>query len=69
MLSLPWSTGRVRHPLARSSRSGLRRVKLIFAVVALAAAIWGIDQAGLWPDWAKTERVKRNPIHIQTVDD
>ncbi|MBB93987.1 MAG: hypothetical protein CML68_05185 [Rhodobacteraceae bacterium] len=46
-----------------------RRVKLIFAVVALAAAIWGIDQAGLWPDWAKTERVKRNPIHIQTVDD
>ncbi|MAC82366.1 MAG: hypothetical protein CML66_30425 [Rhodobacteraceae bacterium] len=44
-----------------------RRVKLILAVVAICFGIWGIDQADLWPDWAKTERVKRNHIHISPV--
>lgn len=43
------------------------RVKLIFAVVAICAGIWAIDQAGLWPDWAKTERVKRNNVQITPV--
>ena len=43
----------LRHP------PSMRRVILVFAVVALCAAIWGLEHFGLWPDWAKTERVPR----------
>lgn len=33
----------------------LRRVILVFAVIALAVAIYALDRAGLWPDWMRTE--------------
>ena len=40
-------------------RPSLRRVILVLAVVALAGAIWGLEQAGLWPDWATANRAPR----------
>lgn len=43
------------------------RVKLVFAVIAIAVAIWGLEQSGLWPDWAKTDRVTRNPGGLPSV--
>ena len=36
-----------------------QRVKLVFGVVALCLVIIGLEYAGLWPDWAKTERIRR----------
>jgi len=45
----------VRHPPSWG------RFLLILAVVAIAVAIWGIEQAGYWPDWATTERMPRRP--------
>ncbi len=35
------------------------RVKLVFGVIVLAAAIWGIEWLGYWPDWATAERIPR----------
>jgi hypothetical protein len=35
------------------------RVKLVFAVVAIALVIFGIEWMGLWPDWATAERIPR----------
>ncbi len=35
------------------------RVLLTLAVVALVAAIWGIEAMGWWPDWATTDRIPR----------
>jgi hypothetical protein len=32
------------------------RVKLVFAVIAIALLIVGVDRLGLWPDWAGAER-------------
>ncbi|UWR24736.1 hypothetical protein K3757_09525 [Sulfitobacter sp. S223] len=37
----------------------LKRVKLVFAAVALALIIVGLEHFGLWPDWAKAERIPR----------
>ena len=37
----------------------LKRVKLVFAAVALALIIVGLEHFGLWPDWAKAERLPR----------
>jgi hypothetical protein len=36
-----------------------KRVTLVFAVIALAFAIWGIERLGYWPDWATAERIAR----------
>jgi hypothetical protein len=36
-----------------------KRVTLVFAVIALAFAIWGIERLGYWPDWASAERIAR----------
>jgi len=38
-----------------------RRVAIGAVVMALVALIWGLDVAGLWPDWARTERAPRLP--------
>ncbi len=40
----------------------LKRIKFIFAVAAIAAVIFGLEYFGLWPEWAKTERLPRRPI-------
>ena len=40
----------VRHP------PSVRQVQIGAVVLALAAAIWGLDAAGLWPDWARLEK-------------
>jgi len=37
----------------------LRRVKLVFGIVAVALIIVGIEWQGWWPDWATTEPVRR----------
>ena len=36
-----------------------KRVKLVIAIIAVAAVIYGIEWMGWWPDWATTERVPR----------
>lgn len=36
-----------------------KRVKLVFAVLALAFVIFGIEWLGWWPDWATTDRIPR----------
>ena len=41
------------------SPPSLKRVKLVFAAVALALIIVGLEHFGLWPDWAKAERIPR----------
>jgi hypothetical protein len=35
------------------------RVKLVFGIIAVAAAIWGIEWMGWWPEWATAERIPR----------
>lgn len=35
------------------------RVKLVFEIIAVAAAIWGIEWMGWWPEWATAERIPR----------
>jgi predicted acyltransferase len=47
----------VRHP------PGPGRVALVLAVIAIALAIVGIEQAGLWPDWARLERAPGIRVH------
>ncbi|PTV96993.1 hypothetical protein C8J27_101101 [Rhodobacter aestuarii] len=39
----------------------LRQVKIGAAVLAAVLAIWGLEAAGLWPDWATLERQPRVP--------
>lgn len=34
----------------------MKQVKIGAVVLALAVAIWGLDAAGLWPDWARLEK-------------
>ena len=36
-----------------------KRVKLVFAVIALALVVVGLDYFGFWPEWAKAERIPR----------
>lgn len=36
-------------------------VKIGAVMLALALAIWGLDHFGLWPDWARVERMPRAP--------
>ena len=36
-----------------------KRIKLVFAVVAIALLVVGIDDFGFWPDWARAERFPR----------
>jgi hypothetical protein len=36
-----------------------KRVKFVFAIVAVAALIWGIEYMGWWPEWATATRVNR----------
>ena len=37
----------------------LKRVMLVFGVIALAAMIWGIEWMGWWPEWATAQRIPR----------
>ncbi|MEH6644966.1 hypothetical protein [Sulfitobacter sp.] len=37
----------------------LKRVKLVFAAIALALIILGMEHFGFWPEWAKAERIPR----------
>ncbi len=39
-----------------------KRVLLVLAVIGICLVIFGIEKLGLWPDWATTQRVPRNPI-------
>lgn len=36
----------------------LRRVLMVFAIIAVAIAIYWIEHFGMWPDWATSERLK-----------
>ena len=38
------------------------RVALVLAVVALCAALYGIERIWGWPDWLTAERVRRPVI-------
>lgn len=42
-----------------------RRVKLAAAVVLAALAVWGLDRSGLWPDWARADRVERHGVNVR----
>lgn len=44
--------------MSRWSRNppSMKRVLLVFAIVALALLVFGIEKLGYWPDWAKVER-------------
>jgi len=44
--------------IARNPPS-LRKVILVFGVIALAFVIWGVEWMGWWPDWATAERIPR----------
>ncbi len=47
-----------------------RRVIMVaVAVIVVAAAIYGIERAGYWPDWANADRMGRrgNAIKIGPV--
>jgi hypothetical protein len=37
----------------------IKKVKLVFGVIALALIIAGIEWMGWWPDWATAERIPR----------
>lgn len=41
-----------------------RTVKIALGVIALAAVIYGIELAGLWPDWASVEGARRPQIRV-----
>jgi len=41
-----------------------RRVKLVFAVVAICLVIVGLEWMGWWPDWATTERMPRRGVPL-----
>jgi hypothetical protein len=43
----------VRHP------PSLKRVKLVFAAIALALLVVALERYGLWPNWARAERLPR----------
>ena len=36
-----------------------KRIKLVFAVVAIALLVVGIDYFCFWPDWARAEHFPR----------
>ena len=36
-----------------------RRVKFVFAIILVAAIIFGLEYAGYWPDWLTAERMGR----------
>ncbi|MBW4960991.1 hypothetical protein [Sulfitobacter sp. CW3] len=36
-----------------------RRVKFIFAIVLVAAIIFGLEYAGYWPEWLTAKRIGR----------
>ena len=36
-----------------------KRVMLVFGVVAVALVIAGLDWMGWWPEWARTEPIRR----------
>lgn len=37
----------------------LKRVKLVFGAIAIALVIVAFEHFGVWPDWARTERIPR----------
>lgn len=37
-----------------------KRVKLVFAAIAIALVVIGLEHFGYWPDWARTERTPRS---------
>jgi predicted acyltransferase len=39
-----------------------KRVKLVFAVIAAALVVVGLEWLGLWPDWAQAERIPRGIV-------
>ncbi|MEQ6247953.1 hypothetical protein ABMC89_03585 [Sulfitobacter sp. HNIBRBA3233] len=36
-----------------------KRVMLVFAAILVALGIVGLDYFGLWPEWAKADRLPR----------
>ena len=48
----------VRHPPSP------RTVKIALVVIALAMVIYGIELAGLWPEWANVQGAKRPQIRV-----
>lgn len=47
-----------------------RFIMVAVAVLALAAILYGLESAGLWPDWASADRMpRRGPgIHVKPVE-
>ncbi|QUJ77610.1 hypothetical protein KDD17_06500 [Sulfitobacter albidus] len=46
----------------------LKRVILVFATIALALAIIGVEKLGFWPDWAQADRVPRGIGGVTPID-
>ncbi len=36
-----------------------RKVLLVIGVIVLCLALYGLEKAGAWPDWAQAERLRR----------
>jgi hypothetical protein len=36
-----------------------RRVKFVFAIILVAAIIFGLEYAGYWPEWLTATRIGR----------
>lgn len=51
-MNLTWLLRMARWARRPPSR---QRVWLVFGVLALALALFGLEKAGLWPDWARLE--------------
>ena len=35
-----------------------KRVKFVFAIIAVGVAIWGVEYMGWWPDWATAKKMR-----------
>ncbi len=40
-------------------RPSRARMWVVLATLGIVVAIWGIEAAGLWPDWLSSEPVRR----------
>ena len=47
--------------MARWARNppSTRQVILVFSLIAVCLALWGIEALGFWPDWAAVQKMPR----------